>query len=146
MGSKIRYVLRLDDTKPKEMPSKGDFQAMMQSNWGRHDHHVCELLCSDDIVSPYFDYDHKQETEATPAELDMHLALCRDKLQALFGADKTFDVGTVVVLQRHGWWMDSKNKKAFKDFLQVLHQRLHDQDGSDAPSCSRFSTRTPSGT
>ena len=113
MESKIRYVLRLDDSNPKEMPSE-EFRAVMQSEWGRHDHHVCEFLCSDDIVSPYLDYDQKQETEATLAELDMHLRLCRDKLEALFKGDKAFDVGAVVVLQRHGWWLDPKNKKAFK--------------------------------
>ncbi|KAK9818408.1 hypothetical protein WJX72_012195 [[Myrmecia] bisecta] len=112
MTGRIKYVERPDDNKPKEMPS-GEFQAVMQSKWGRHDHHVCELLSYDSIVSPYFDYDHKQDTEATPAELDMHLRLCRNKLQALFKSDEGFDVGAVVVLQRHGWCMDSRNKKAF---------------------------------
>ena len=113
MGGTIKYVEALDDSKPKEMLA-AKFQAVMQAKWGHSDHHYCELLCSDDIVSPYFDYDAKIETEATEAELDGHLRLCLDKLQALFGADVNFDVGSVVVLQRHGWCADAKGEKSYK--------------------------------
>ena len=104
-----------------------DFSQLIKSQWCKKTTQYCELLRSESLGKPFFDYDRKLapgEPGWTPSQLEsLKVALLQTVTAAITRFDEEFDQDKQIhIAQRHGYLVvDSvKTYKASDDFPNIL--------------------------
>ena len=89
------------------------FLEQQSTRWGAPSFSRFERLYATDPCLVYLDYDVYIQDEPTREDHDLHLSMCRDKLEAMFAdVPSAFDpIRDVKVGHSHGWVADKKKHK-----------------------------------